>query len=138
MDITIINISKGSHNLNKEILKEFELEKLSFNITSRLRYSVESNYVGFQIDLLVMQENTQVFKSGFLIGMVIKNWSEDLKKGLDLNSNRDKLTELCKSAWLVATGIVALQSSTEQFPGIILPPVDFDEFSRDVILLPAE
>lgn len=136
MDIRIINISKGPHEVNKEVFKELDLSKLSFNINSRLRYSSESDYVGFQIDLLIMQDKTQVFKSGFLVGLAIDDWAKDLQDGLDLNKNREKLLEICKTVWLVATGIVALQSSVEDFNGIILPTVDYEDFSKDVLLIP--
>lgn len=137
MDITIVNISQGPHELNQEVLKNIDLGKLSLNITSRLRYSSESDYVGFQIDLMAMQEKTQVFKSGFLVGLAITGWSNELKNGLDLNKNREKLHEICKTVWLVATGIVALQSYDTQFNGIILPAVDYNELCKEVLLIPA-
>ena len=136
MDITIVNISKGPHELNEDILKDLDAIKLSFNISSRLRYSSKSDYVGFQIDLMIMQEKTQIFKSGFLIGLSVADWAKDLQAGLDLNSNREKLHEICKVVWLVATGIVAEQSSDGDFNGIVLPSVDYEEFSKDVILIP--
>lgn len=109
MNITVVNISKGPYELNKEALKDVESGKLSLNVTSRLRYSTESDYVGFQIDMMVMQKNTQVFKSGFLIGLLMEEWSMELKAGLDLNTHREKLLDICRTVWLVATGIVALQ-----------------------------
>ena len=136
MNIKIVNISQGPHELNKEALKELELSKLSFNITSRLRYSSDSDYVGFQIDLMVMQEKLQVFQSGFLVGIAIDNWAHDLRNGADLNTHREKLHEICKAVWFVATGIVALQSSEGQFNGIILPTVNYEDFSKDVLLIP--
>ena len=136
MDITIINISKGPHELNKDILKDLDAKKLSFNISSRLRYSPKSDYVGFQIDLMIMQDKTQVFKSGFLVGLAISDWAKDLQDGLDLNTNRGKLHDICNTVWLVATGIVALQSSEGDFCGIILPAVNVEDFSKEVLLLP--
>lgn len=137
MDITVVNISKGPYELNKEALKDVESGKLSLNVTSRLRYSTESDYVGFQIDMMVMQKNTQVFKSGFLIGLLMEDWSMELKAGLDLNTHREKLLDICRTVWLVATGIVALQSSEGDFGGIILPSVNYEDFSKDVVLVPA-
>lgn len=137
MEITIVNISKGPCELNEEALRELDFKKLSFSIASRLRYSSESDYVGFQIDLMAMQEKTQIFKSGFLIGLAITDWSKDLQAGLDLNKNREKLPEICKTAWLVATGIVVLQSSNENFSGIVLPKIDYNGFSKDVLLIPS-
>ena len=136
MDITVINISKGPHELNTESLENFDLSKLFFNITSRLRYSSESDYVGFQIDLTIMQEKTQLFKSGFLIGLAISDWAKDLQNGLDLNKNREKLEEICKTVWLVATGIVAMQTSEGKPNGFVLPRVNYDRFSKDVLLIP--
>ena len=136
MDISIVNISKGPHELNKDILKELDAKKISFNISSRLRYSSKSDYVGFQIDLMIMQEKTQVFKSGFLVGLSVADWAKDLQTGLDLNTNREKLYDICKVVWFVATGIVAEQSSDGDFNGIILPSVDYEAFSKDVILIP--
>lgn len=123
MDITIVNISQGPHEFNKEDLNYNELYKLSFNVTSRLRYSSDSDYVGFQIDLLIMQEKTQVFKSGFLVGPAIADWAKSLQNGLDLNNNREKIQDICKTAWLVASGIVALQSSEGNFNGIVHPKI---------------
>ena len=67
MDITVVNISKGPLEYNREAIKNFDLNSLSFNITPRLRYSTESDYLGFQIDLIITQENTQILKGGFLI-----------------------------------------------------------------------
>ena len=136
MDISIINISTGDHILNKEALKDFDVRKLTLNVTSRLRYSSSSDYLGFQIDMVVMQENVQVFKSGFLVGLAIVDWAKDLQNGLDLNNNREKLPEICKTVWLVATGIVAMQSSDDKFSGIILPSLNYDDFSKEVILMP--
>lgn len=137
MDIAVVNISKGPYELNKEVLNEIKAEKLSFNITPRLRYSTGSDYMGFQIDLTVMLEKTQVFKSGFLIGMAIVDWAKGLQEEPDLNSNRQKLNEICKTAWLVATGIVALQSADKNFNGIILPSINSEDMSKDVILIPS-
>ena len=68
MDIAVVNISEGPNELNSGVLDNLELSILSFNVTPRLRYSDKSDYVGFQLDLMVMQENTQVFRSGFLVG----------------------------------------------------------------------
>ncbi len=137
MTITIVNISQGPYELNKEAIEKLDLKLLSFNITSRLRYSVDSDYVGFQIDLSIMQQTTQVFKSGFLVGMAIADWSKDLQNGLDLNNNREKLTEICRTVWLVATGIVALQTAdSSHLRGIILPDINYEAFSKDVILIP--
>lgn len=136
MDIKIVNISKGPHEFNKEAIREFDLNKLSFSVNSRLRYSTESDYVGFQIDMIIMQENTKVFRSGFLVGLAITDWAKDLQNGLDLNNNREKLPEICKTVWLVSTGIVALQSSEECFNGIVLPAIDYEKFSREVLLIP--
>jgi hypothetical protein len=137
MDITIVNISKGPYELNEEALKEYNPNELSFSVTTRLRYSSESDYVGFQIDLIIMQDKIEVFKSGFLVGMAIADWGKDLQNGLDLTNNRWKLNEICKTAWLVATGIVALQSSNANFNGIMLPSINYEGLSNDVILLPS-
>ena len=136
MDISIINISKGPYELNHEVLKDLDPKKLSFNITSRLRYSTDSDYVGFQVDLMVMQEKTQVFKSGFLVGLAIADWAKDLQNGLDLNNNRKKLHDICKTVWHVATGVVDMQSTDEHFNGIILPTIDYTDFSKDILLIP--
>lgn len=136
MAIDIINISKGPHELNAEILEKFDASKLSLNVTSRLRYSTESDYVGFQIDLLIMQGNTQMFKSGFLVGLAISEWSKDIRDGLDLNKDHGRLLEICNTVWLVATGIVAMQSSTDKFSGIVLPTINYEDFSKEVILIP--
>lgn len=136
MDIKVINISQGPHQLNKEALKDFDPFALSFNVTSRLRYSAKSDYIGFQIDLAINHGNTQVFRSGFLIGFAISDWAKDLQNGLDLNNNRGKIPEICKFAWLVATGIVAIQSATDRFRGIVLPAINYDKLSKDVILVP--
>lgn len=136
MDITIVNISQGPRELNNEAISKLDLNKLTFNVNSRLRYSQESDYVGFQIDLMIMQENTQVFKCGFLVGLAIVGWAKELHDGLDLNKNREKLAEICKTVWLVATGIVAIQTSETQSDGIVLPAIDYTSFSQDVILIP--
>lgn len=136
MNIAVVNVSQGPYELNKEILEDIDLNNLSLNVTSRLRYSAESDYVGFQIDMMVMQKNTQVFKSGFLIGLFAEGWSSELKDGLDLNTHREKLLDICRTVWLVATGIVALQSSAGKFGGIMLPSVNYEEFSKDVVLVP--
>lgn len=138
MDINVVNVSLGPHEFNEEALKGIDKRELSFNITPRLRYSPESDYVGFQIDMTVMYEKTQVFRSGFLVGLAIVGWARDLQAGLDLNTNREKLPEICKTVWLVATGIVAMQSQSmeNQHSGIVLPEIDFGNFSKDVLLIP--
>ncbi len=136
MDIRIINISNGPHEMNSEAANVIDFNKLSLETTARLRYSDQSDYVGFQIDLMIMQDKVQMFKSGFLVGLTVEGWSEDLQKGLDLNNNRSKLPEICKTVWMVATGIVAVQSACPHFNGFILPDIDFDQFSKDVILIP--
>lgn len=135
MDIAVVNISKGPNELNSVVLDNLEVSKLSFNVTPRLRYSGKSDYVGFQLDLMVMQGNTQVFRSGFLVGLVIADWANNLDNGLDINKNREPLAEICKTVWLVATGIVAMQSSTEDFSGIVLPKINYEDFSKDVLLI---
>ena len=135
MDISVINISKGPNELNSKALDMLDSSKLSFNVTPRLRYSDKSDYVGFQIDLMVMQDNTQVFRSGFLVGLAITGWAHDLQNGLDLNKNHERLTEICETVWLVATGIVAIQSSTEGFNGLVLPKINYEDFSKDVLLI---
>lgn len=137
MDITVVNISKGPHELNKEALKDYEISKLSLNAAPRLRYCADSDYIGFQIDLTIMQENTVLFKSGFLIGMAIAGWAKDLKEGLDLNADRKKLAEICRTAWYIATGIVAMQSSEDSNRCIVLPAIDAEAFCNDIILLPS-
>lgn len=136
MDINVVNISKGPYELTRDVIEHVEISKLSFNVTSRLRYSQDSDYLGFQIDLLVIQDTTQVFKSGFLIGLLVQDWSKSLKEGLDLNQNHSKLIPICQTAWLVATGIVAIQSSSPNFNGIILPTINYEKFCREVILSP--
>lgn len=136
MEITVINISKGPLKFNNKACENINFNKLSFDITPRLRYSIDSDYLGFQIDLIVTQENTQILKDGFLIGLAVKDWSAHLKNGLDLNQNRTPLIEICRSSWLIATGIVAIQTSVDKFPGIILPQINYEEFSNEVILVP--
>lgn len=137
MDITVVNISIGPHELNVESLGDLDLSKVIFNVTSRLRYSKESDYAGFQIDMMIMQENTQVFKSGFLVGLAISDWAKDMQNGQELNMNRDKLLSIAKTVWLVAIGIVAIQTSTENFGGIILPEPEYESFINDIILIPS-
>ena len=108
MDIRIINISNGPHEMNSEAANTIDFNKLSLETTARLRYSDQSDYVGFQIDLMIMQDKVQMFKSGFLVGLTVEGWSEDLQKGLDLNNNRSKLPEICKTVWMVAKGDIAI------------------------------
>lgn len=135
MDIAVVNISEGPNELNSGVLDNLELSKLSFSVTPRLRYSDKSDYVGFQLDLMVMQENTQVFRSGFLVGLVIADWAKNLNNGLDINKDREALVEICKTVWLVATGIVVMQSSTEDFGGIVLPKINYEDVSKDILLI---
>lgn len=137
MDITVVNISKGPLEFNREAIKNFQLTNLSFNITPRLRYSNESDYLGFQIDLIITQENTQIFKGGFLIGLSVVDWSKDLKNGLDLNKEKHKLIEISKTVWMVAIGIVAIQTSFDDFSGIILPTINYEDFSKEILLIPS-
>lgn len=135
MDISVINISKGPFDFNKEAVKDLDLNKVSLDVTPRLRYSKESDYLGYQIDLIITQEKIQILKGGFLIGFAIKDWSKDLKAGLDLNKEKEKLFKISKTAWLVATGIVAMQTSFDQFNGIILPTINYEDLGKEVILI---
>lgn len=47
MDISVINISKGPFDFNKEAVKDLDLNKMSLDVTPRLRYSKESDYLGY-------------------------------------------------------------------------------------------
>ncbi len=138
MECKVINISQGPQELNRSVLKEHGDRSLSFDIRPRLRYSSNQDYVGFQFDILVLQEKTQVYKTGFLIGLAIKDWAKDIQQDLDLSKHRQIISEICEFAWMVATGIVAVQSSFDDFRGIILPTINYKELSKEVLLVPED
>lgn len=69
------------------------------------------------------------------VGLVIADWTKNLNNGLDINKDRGALVEICKTVWLVATGIVVMQSSTEDFGGIVLPKINYEDVSKDILLI---
>ncbi|MDE7444071.1 MAG: hypothetical protein K2M65_07925, partial [Muribaculaceae bacterium] len=96
------------------------------------------DYVGFQLDITLTFENTQVLKTGFLIGMLVRNWSDMLKSGVNLTNERNRLSDICRTGWLVATGVIAQETKTLQTPEFILPPIDIEKFTKEVLLISSD
>lgn len=88
------------------------------------------------MDITIMAGSIRVLKSGFLIGMNVSGWKEMVSSGIDLTRERGRLTEICRTAWLVATGVVAADTAGGKGLNIILPNIDIDKFCDEVLLLP--
>lgn len=136
MDIKIRNVSKGPYAFNAECLKSQKNVELTYNIASHLRYSKKHDYVGFQLDILVIHDDRQIYKSGFMIGMEISGWSDDLNKNTNLDENRNRIIDIYKAGWFVATGIVSMQTTVDDFDGMVLPTFDYEKLAAEVILMP--
>lgn len=134
-DIVIINLSNGPFDFNRQLFEATSPDKFNLSVIPRLRYSGESDYVGFQLDITITADERQVLKIGFLIGMMVKGWSEMLKSGVNLTNERERLIGICKNGWLVATGIIAQATTVSQTKDFILPPIDMARFANEVLLI---
>lgn len=137
-NIIIINYSNGPFSFNSELYASVDKKDLKLSVVPRLRYSSNSDYVGFQLDITLTAGNTQVLKTGFLIGMIVRGWSDMLKSGVNLTTERQQLLNICQTGWYVATGIVAQEtkaSGTEEF---ILPPINAAKFTEEVLLMSSD
>ena len=135
MNISIINFSKGPCIYNEDVRRKASENNVEYEITPRMRYSDDSDYIGFQLDIIVMDAEKLVYKTGFLIGLAVNGWSEKLRGGLDLDKNREVIDHICECAWYVASGIVAQQTALSDGMSIILPAIDISKFRKQVILL---
>ena len=136
-NIVIVNFSKGPLYFDGELFAKSEKEKINLSVVPRLRYSQSSDYIGFQLDVILTLENTQIYKTGFLIGMLVPEWSEMLKSGVNLTIERARLLDICRTGWLVATGVIAQQTQTPQGE-FILPPVDIKKLTEEVLLVSSD
>ena len=134
-DITIINFSQGPCSFDSDLFSSTPKEELKLGVIPRLRYSLSSDYVGFQMDITLTSNNIQILKSGFLIGMLVKGWSDMLKSGINLTNERERLISLCRTVWLVATGVIAHTTKISDREDFILPPIDMARFAEEVLLI---
>lgn len=130
MDIKIVSYSQGPC----EILDKFHELKKDVNIEAmpQIRFSQNSDFIGFQIDMKFWANDEVVVKFGFLIGMIITGWSEAFSKGESPVKNKFIIKALCEKAWLVGTGLLMARSKENLDKAIILPDIDFDKFADDI------
>jgi hypothetical protein len=130
-NIAIINFSKGPCDVEREQWATSDPGKFKMNVTPRLRYSDDSDYVGFQLDITVTCEKMEILKTGFLIGMEVDGWSKAVK-----SKESDILNDICQTGWLVATGIVAEQTSYDKRTNVILPRIEISNLVKEIQLCP--
>ncbi len=130
-NIAIINFSKGPFDFDRKQWDTSDPDKLKMNVTPRLRYSDDSDYVGFQLDITVTCEKMEILKTGFLIGMKVEGWSGSVK-----SKESNILNDICQTGWLVATGIVAEQTYYDKKTNVILPRIEISNLVNDIQLYP--
>lgn len=135
MNISVVNYSHGPVNINHALWTI--ANNFNENIATRtsMRYSVESDYVGIQMDLDVLSEETPVITLGFLVGFHIDGWKQMIDDGFNPEKNREALFDLCRLFWNVATGVVAVSTTTENHPGLILPSIDVAKFVEKISIV---
>lgn len=134
MKIEVINYSQGPVNIVPDLWKNRKLEGSPVSIKSNLRCSQKSDFIGFQMDLKVDQEDETAFSMGFLIGMKVEGWSDILQISSDPEEIRKHIKDICEYFWTLATGVVAVTSSADHSRSLILPPLDIEKFIKDVII----
>lgn len=136
MEITVINFSKGPSSFNSELWEKADKTQASLEITPRLRYSADSDYVGFQLDFLIAHEQTFYYRAGFLIGLHVEGWSDLVRSNPNVLEHKDAIESIYRTAWLVATGVVAQQTTPKGSGLVVLPPFNPD-MTGNIITLPS-
>ena len=134
MEIRIINLSKGPSINNADKFTDEQKKDVRLEVTPRLRYAKNTDYLGFQLDIIFTCDDKILYRTGFLIGMAVKGWKELLDSDIDLLSNREKLIPIAETAWMVATGVVAEQTALPGQNPIILPPIITEDFIQEITL----
>lgn len=133
MEIKIVNYSRGPIEINKELWLNAGDSEFDLAVRTHLKYSVDSDLVGFQVDLNLVKtaERTPVMNIGLLIGLRINGFNELIAIDSEKESN---MVEICRYVWPMVIGAVAASSAIDCDKPLVLPTVDTSKLAREVIL----
>ncbi|MDE7413318.1 MAG: hypothetical protein K2N05_05960 [Muribaculaceae bacterium] len=69
----VVSYSPGPFEYNKDLREKIKLESLKFSVSSRLRYSEDSDFVGLQIDVIVEHKEGRLLNFGFVASRTFDN-----------------------------------------------------------------
>ncbi len=136
MNIQIINYSQGPLEFNRDIWYNIENKQENINIDAicQLRYSASTPVLGIQFDFTVTNGENLVLKTGFLFGLGIESFVKLLSEKKDLDNNREIVAEILQFVWPAVVGAIASQTSSPEHKSFIVPPINIDEYAKQVIL----
>lgn len=135
MNISLVSYSNGPIELNVELLNNVKSQDFDIDAISQLRYSQDSDFVGFQIDFKIADNNTIFLKAGFLLGFRIEGWEGAVNESDHFRSNRKAIAEIINYAWPIITGILAARCADHRGRAYILPQIDYNNYAELVNII---
>lgn len=132
MEIKIVSYSPGPCEISDKFQELKNETDVNVEAIPQIRFSQDSDFIGFQIDIKFWAKNEVIVKFGFLIGMAATGWSEAFSDGESPVKNKNIIKALCEKAWLVGTGLLMARSKEKLIKAIILPDIDIEKFADDV------
>lgn len=136
MEIQILNYSRGPLDFNIDKFNSIsDWTKLDIDARSQLRYSRNSPYVGIQFDFTVLDGENLILKGGFLFALRIEGWEQILSDAGNLEEHREIVADILRFIWPGVVGVVAARTAEIGGRPFMLPPIDEDEYARQVMLV---
>lgn len=129
MEFSFIKYIEGPFSIDKDFQVDAENGKqIEFQMIPELKYRKDSDVVGCQMTFSFQMEGKQLMLFGFVLSVVIRDFSRFLKTEEGIKGISDYLQPLWIEVLKFARGVLVTKLYTTKFSNFFLPEINSEGF----------